>query len=161
MIKAMHGRVIKHGTYIPVSSESFDMPLPLNLELLHSNTLLCVYMISADKTVDFTYNANTDIPILTRTDRRLKIEDIYYLIRSRVFPDNPAVAPYELMRLGLHEYNPYEIIEITHGIMPTDSYWLRRGGEDIDFEAALHLFYNPIKPGSGRYSGGGIDDFLS
>ena len=109
----MHGRVIKHGTYIPVSSEPFDMPLPLNLELLHSNTLLCVYMISADKTVDFTYNANTDIPILTRTDRRLKIEDIYYLIRSRVFPDNPAVAPYELMRLGLHEYNPYEIIEIS------------------------------------------------
>ena len=56
-------RLIKANTYIPVSAEAFEMPFPIKLELFYRNTLLCVYSINEDRTVDYTYNANTEIPI--------------------------------------------------------------------------------------------------
>lgn len=139
----MSGRIIKSGSYLPVSSEPFEIPLPLKLELLHGNTLLCVYMISEDMTVDFAFNANTEIPMLTRTDRKLKMADIYYLIRSRIFPENPYTVGYDLARLGLKEYDPFAIIEITHGILPYSSYWIRKAGEEIDYDTAMRNYYYP------------------
>lgn len=128
-------KIIKASTYIPVSSDEFALPLPLRLELFWANTLLCAYKIDADKAVDFTYNINTDIPILTPVSRRLRIEDIYFLIRSRIFPDAPYTAPM-LKRLGLEKYDPYEIFLRTHGMQTTDCYWLKSADEQTDFESA-------------------------
>ncbi|MBO5265771.1 MAG: hypothetical protein IJZ65_00835 [Ruminiclostridium sp.] len=133
-------KIIKANSYLPVSGEPFSLPLPLKLELYYSNILLCVYIISEDGTVDFTYNVNTDIPILTPVHRKLKIEDIYFLIRSRIFPDNPYIAPAELMRLGLSKYEPYDILLRTHGILQNDCYWLRPGDEDIDYTGAMEYY---------------------
>ena len=152
--------IIKAHTYFPVSSEPFDLPLPLKLELLCANTLLCVYSVAKDKIVDYSYNTNTEIPLLTPTDRPLDINDIYFLIRSRVFPNNPYTAPAELAKLGLSEYNPYRILEKTFGIMPMSAYWFRKSGDDISYETALAR-YNEImfgvKPEQGE---SGIEDFL-
>ncbi len=133
-------KIIKANSYIPVSDEPFDMPLPTRLELYYSNILLCVYIISEDGTVDFTYNINTDIPILTPIHRKLKIEDIYFLIRSRIFPDNPYIAPAELSRLGLSSYEPYEILLKTHCIKQGDCYWIRPADEEIDYSGAMELY---------------------
>lgn len=133
-------KVIKANSYIPVSGEPFEMPLPVRLELYYSNILLCVYTISADKTVDFTYNINTDIPILTPVHRKLKISDIYFLIRSRIFPDAPYIAPAELKRLGLSEYDPYRILMKTHGILNGDCYWIRSDDEEIDYSGAMEMY---------------------
>ncbi len=133
-------KIIKANSYTPVSGEPFEMPLPFKLELYWSNILLCVYTVSESLTVDFTYNINTDIPILTPIHRKLKIDDIYFLIRSRIFPDNPYIAPAELQRLGLSQYDPYLILKKTHGILPSDSYWLRPSDEDIDFGGAMELY---------------------
>ena len=133
-------KIIKANSYTPVSSEPFEMPVPLRLELYYSNILLCVYTVSDNSTVDFTYNINTDIPILTPVHRKLKIEDIYFLIRSRIFPDNPYTAPAELQRFGLNSYEPYQILLKTHGILPMDSYWIRPADEDIDYAGAMEYY---------------------
>lgn len=133
-------KIIKANSYLPVSSEPLEMPLPFRFELYYSNILLCVYTVSESLTVDFTYNINTDIPILTPIHRKLKIDDIYFLIRSRIFPDNPYVAPAELQRLGLTQYDPYQILMRTHGILPTDSYWIRPADEDIDYTGAMEMY---------------------
>lgn len=153
-------RLIKANTYIPVSSEPFDMPLPLKFELLCMNTLLCVYTVAEDGTVDFAYNSNTDIPILTPIDRRLNINDIYYLFRSRVFPENPYTVTQDLERLGLTDYNPYSIAVQTHGILPTNAYWLRFAGEKLSYSEAWQLYtelmYTVPRPTTLE----GIDRFL-
>ena len=139
----MHRHIIKAHTYFPISSDPFDMPLPIKFELHHANTLLCIYSIKDDFTVDYSYNANTDIPMLTPPDKYLKITDIYYLIRSRVFQDNPYTTPMELERLGLTEYNPYEIILKTYGILPADAYWIKRSDDKSGFDDAIAK-YNKI-----------------
>lgn len=139
----MSNKVIKAHTYLPISSDPFDMPLPIKFELHHANTLLCVYSVGADETVDYSYNANTDIPLLTPPDKALKMADIYYIIRSRVFRDDPYITPFELQRLGLEEYNPYEIMLKTYGILPTDAYWLKRADDSSAFEDAIAK-YNKV-----------------
>ena len=132
--------VIKANSYRPVSAEPFPVPLPLHLELYYSNILLCVYTVSETGVVDFTYNINTDIPILTPVHRKLKADDIYFLIRSRIFPDNPYIAPYELQRLGLSYYEPYEILMKTHGIMAGDCYWIKAANEQINYAMAMEQY---------------------
>ena len=139
----MSNRIIKAHTYMPISSEPFDMPLPLKFELHHANTLLCVYSVTADETVDYSYNANTDIPMPTPSYKALKMSDIYYIIRWRVFRDDPYFTPMELQRLGLEEYNPYQIMLKTYGILPTDAYWLKRADDPAAFEDAIAK-YNKI-----------------
>ncbi len=157
----MRKHVIKAHTYLPVSSDPFDMPIPVKFELYHANTLLSIFSVKDDRTVDYSYNANTDIPLLLPPDKRLKIEDVYYIIRSRVFPDNPYTAPMELQRLGLEEYNPYEIIKLTYGILPTDAYWIKRSDDNSSFDDAIAK-YNKVMfgvqpPGPGSK----IEDFLN
>lgn len=138
-------KIIKTGTYIPISSDAFSIPLPLRLELFWANTLLCAYRIDADMTVDFTYNINTDIPILTPVTRKLRIEDIYFLIRSRIFDNSPNSEPI-LKSMGLEKYEPYEILMKTHGMLPSDSYWIKRSDEQLDFESAGKLFAKLFMP---------------
>ena len=133
-------KIIKANSYLAISSEPVDIPVPTRFELYYSNILLCVYTIYEDKTVDFTYNVNTEIPILTPVHRKLKIEDIYFLLRSRVFPNNLYTAPAELKRLGLEEYDPYKIILRTHGIQPNDCYWIRPSDEDIEYSEAMEMY---------------------
>ena len=139
----MQKHIIKANTYLPISSDPFDMPLPIKFELHHANTLLSIYSVKDDYAVDYSYNANTDIPLLTPPDKHLKITDIYYLIRSRVFMDNPYTTPMELQRLGLTEYNPYEIILKTYGILPADAYWIKRSDDSATFDDAIAK-YNKV-----------------
>lgn len=139
----MRKPIIKAFTYYPISSDPFDMPLPIKFELHHANTLLCIYSVRDDLTVDYSYNANTDIPMLTIPDKSLTINDIYYLLRSRVFMDDPFIAPMELQRLGLTEYNPYDIILKTYGILPADAYWIKRSDDSSNFDDAIAK-YNKI-----------------
>lgn len=135
-------RLIKANTYIPVSAEAFPVPVPIKLELYYRNTLLCVYMIDESLTVDYTYNANTEIPMLTCIDRRLTIKDIYFLLRSRLLPENPYTVRMYCERLGLGEYNPWSVIEKTHGFLPMSDYWIKRGGEEITFDEVVKQYFS-------------------
>lgn len=129
--------VIKANTYIPISCEPFSLPFPLNFELYYSNTLLCAYSASSESEVSFVCNSNVEIPLLTPSDRKPKIEDIYYLFRLRSFPDNAPFTSIELFRLELEEYNPYEIIRRTHGLQPNDMYWIKFSDENINYKQAV------------------------
>lgn len=135
-------RLIKANTYIPISAEAFPIPVPIKLELYYRNTLLCVYMIDENLTVDYTYNANTDIPILTCIDRRLTIKDIYFLLRSRLLPENPYTARMYCDRLGLAAYDPWSVIERTHGFLPMNDYWIKKGGEEITFDEVTKQYFS-------------------
>ena len=134
-------RLIKAHTYIPVSAEAFFLPVPIKLELYYRNTLLCVYSIDENLTVDYTYNANTEIPILTCIDRRLTIKDIYFLIRSRLLPENPYTARMYCNKLGLTAYDPWSVIEHTHGFLPMSDYWIKKGGEEITFNEVVNQYF--------------------
>ncbi|MCL2035937.1 MAG: hypothetical protein FWG83_00940, partial [Oscillospiraceae bacterium] len=128
----MKTKIIKSYTYNVISTEPFDMPLPLEFKLMNGNSLLASYQIHESGRVDYSFNAGSKKPVLTSTNRPLELNDIYFLFGSRVFPDKTPFTVGELERLGLDEYNPYEIIRKTHGIMPIDRYWFKfsGGGED-------------------------------
>lgn len=130
-------RIIKANSYVPISCEVFKIPFPLSFELYYSNTLLCAYSAKNENELGFSDNSNTDIPILTPTDRALRIGDIYYLFRLRSFSDNMPFTSAELFRLELSEYNPYEIVRRTHGIQQGDMYWIKFSDETISYRQAV------------------------
>lgn len=46
----------------------------------------------------------------------------------------------ELLRLGgLSFYDPYQIVQKTHGVMVDDCYWIRFDGENLTWEDVKHL----------------------
>ncbi|MCL2634342.1 MAG: hypothetical protein FWD34_07525 [Oscillospiraceae bacterium] len=133
-------KVIKSNTYNVVNTEPFDIPKPLEFELLSGNSLLAAYTIQEDGRVDYSFNPGSKERILTSTSRPLDLNDIYFLLSSRVFPDKMPFTRNELDRFGIYEYNPYEIARKTHGIMPADRYWFRFFGEDLSFKKASEDF---------------------
>lgn len=130
-------RIIKANSYVPISCEEFKIPFPLNFELYYSNTLLCAYTLRSAAELSSTHNANSEIPMLTPTDRPLRVEDVYYLFRLRAFPDNMPFTSVELFRLEIPEYNPYEIVRKTHGIQQGDMYWIKFSDESINYKQAV------------------------
>ena len=121
-----------------VTPEPFDMPLPLEFELMHGNIIMTRYEIAEDMTVNYSFNPETSERFLTPLHRPLSIKDIYFLVVSRVFPDDTPVTEQLLDMFELDEYNPYDILRKTRGIMPFDGYWFRFEGEDrLTYKKAL------------------------
>ena len=59
------------------------------------------------------------------------VERVYRFLESRCMDRNrPCLLAY-LEGLGLEEYNHYEIVKITHGVMWEDFNWIRFPGEEI------------------------------
>ena len=156
----MYRKIIKASSYYPISSDPFEMPIPIKFELYHANTLLCIYSVKNDFAVDYSFNENTDIPLLTPPDKHLTINDVYYLIRSRVFMDNPFTAPAQLAKLGLTEYNPYEIIKKTYGILPADAYWIKTANDRATFDDAIAAHNKAMFGAQPPGPGSSIEDFL-
>lgn len=133
--------VIKSKSYNVISTEPFDLPFPCQFELLCGNTLLAQYRISEQGIVDYSFNPNTSEKFLTPTNRPLVLNDIYFLLSSRVFPDKGPFTMMELERFELTEYNPYDIALKTHGILPIDKYWLRFEGEEYKYKQVLQDYH--------------------
>jgi len=141
-------KIIKSNTYNVISNEPFEIPKPLEFEFYYGNTLLAVYKIGEDDRVDYSFNPESGGKMLTSTNRPLELRDIYFLFSSRVFPDHMPFTQGELKRFGVEEYNPYEIIRKTHGIMNGDQYWFKFPGEELTYKKAAELFgdyFNPDK----------------
>ncbi|MCL1832648.1 MAG: hypothetical protein FWG45_07065 [Oscillospiraceae bacterium] len=139
-------KIIKSFTYNVVDTEPFELSLPIEFELMHGNARLAAYKVHENEQVDYSFSASADKKILTSTSRPLTLNDIYFLFSSRVFSDKSPFAQAELERFGVSDYNPYEIIRRTHGIMPGDRYWLKFAGEDFTFKQALARFNEYYKP---------------
>ncbi|MCL2085972.1 MAG: hypothetical protein FWH05_00055 [Oscillospiraceae bacterium] len=130
-------KIIKSNSYNVINSEPFDIQLPCEFELWWGNTLLSQYRISEDGVVDYSFNPETDIKILTSTKRALSLNDIYYLISSRVFPDKTPFTALEMARFGITEYNPFIIATVTHGMFLVDKYWFRFSDQELSYKSAL------------------------
>ncbi|MCL2071296.1 MAG: hypothetical protein FWH07_03570 [Oscillospiraceae bacterium] len=140
-------KIIKSNTYNVVSTDPFDIPLPLEFELMSGNSLLASYSIHEDGQVDYSFNPTAKDRILTSTARRLELNDIYFLFSSRVFQDKTPFTEGELRRFGIEDYNPYEVLRKTHGIMPIDRYWFKFSDEeDLTYKKAAKNFADYFKP---------------
>ena len=142
-------KIIKSNTYNVISTEPFDLPLPLEFELMCGNAKLAAYSIDEDMSVDYRFSVVANEKILTSTARALDIRDIYFLFSSRVFQDKTPFTAGELARFGLEDYNPYDILQKTHGIIPGDRYWIRfikEGEEPLSYKKAMAEFSQFFMP---------------
>ncbi|GHU45529.1 hypothetical protein FACS1894120_0490 [Clostridia bacterium] len=128
--------IIKGYTYKLVDSEPFDIPTPVEFELYNENTLLAVYSVGEDDSVDYSFNTNTNKRIPTATTRPLDMQDIYFLLASRVIPNKTPLTELELERFDVFEYNPYDIVRKTHAMLRGDSYWIKFKDEELTYRTA-------------------------
>lgn len=63
------------------------------------------------------------------------------ILRTRCWDEKRKDLPRILEKLGLTEFNPYEICRITHGKMYQDSIWFRYPGELITYEEIRRNIY--------------------
>lgn len=59
---------------------------------------------------------------------------VYEFIKSRCVEENRADIKAILSEMKLAEYNPWKMVQITHGVDWDDFYWIRFEGEDIRWE---------------------------
>lgn len=62
------------------------------------------------------------------------LEQLYDFIESRCMDRRRTQMPKYLEVLGLAEYNPYEIVKKTHGVMWEDFLWMKFPNENITWE---------------------------
>ncbi len=62
------------------------------------------------------------------------IERIYNFLCDRWIPAARSDMKERLRDLGLSEYNPWEIVKKTHGVMWEDSIWLKFEGETLEWK---------------------------
>ena len=118
-------KLIKAYQYTPVTAVPFEIPFPVYFALYYDSERIATYRILDESTIDYSYNQNTEIPVLTPAKNTITINDIYFLLTIRVFPRNSLYAAAELQQLGLNLFNPYQIALKTHGIIQNDRYWLK------------------------------------
>jgi hypothetical protein len=134
------GSVLKSNRYRLVDNNAFDMPLPMKFEVLKKEVPVAEYEISEDESVSYRIVTKYKEDMLTNIRRPIDISDIYYLFSCRVFQDKTPFTLFELSLLGLEKYNVYDILKITRGITPFDSYWIRFEGDNCDYGRALADF---------------------
>lgn len=61
---------------------------------------------------------------------QVSTEKLVDYFESRCFPRTRANAAELLKKMGLKSYNPYKIVQITHGVIFDDYIWLRFEGEE-------------------------------
>lgn len=67
------------------------------------------------------------------------IERVYNFILERWIPEERPDVMDRLHDLGLTEYNPWEIIKKTHGVMRDDYLWIKFEGENLTWEEARYM----------------------
>lgn len=66
--------------------------------------------------------------------RPMTMENLYKFFESRCFSRDNFGVKELLQMLGLTQYNPYDIVKVTHGHMTCDHNWIRFEGEDLTWE---------------------------
>lgn len=91
-------------------------------------------IISADRR-KVEYYRYSDIPIETPFGfDEPTIEQVNDFLKSRCVPERRSQLPDYLDFLGLSEFNPYEIIRKTHGVMFEDFLWIKFPDEELLWE---------------------------
>lgn len=85
---------------------------------------------------------HTDGDILLRpfgVNEKPTIKDLEAFFEERCFPRERVNRQEILEALGLMEYNPLEIVKITHAVQLEDYVWIRFKGEDLEYERDIKL----------------------
>lgn len=61
-------------------------------------------------------------------------EDFQEFLKERCFPKERGNCKEILEGLGLDFYEPFEIVQKTHGVMGCDSNWIKFEGEDLKYK---------------------------
>ncbi len=149
-------RVLKSTSYSNIENPPFALPLPLKFELFYADFLLASYDVDAGEHIKYEFDETLKIPIITSMNKDLSMDDIYFLFNCRVFQEYSPYAPLFMQQLRLEEYNQYQIIRKTHGIVPGDYYWIRFDGEELEYADAVNkynmLFTPPYPNGSNNFT---------
>ena len=109
------------------------MEKTLNFEYLNKDSLL------SSVTVDL---VNNDVKVINYTDDVMRqfmgvcaptVNNVMKFLEMRCFPRTRYDCKELLKTIGLQEYNPLDIVRITHGRMVNDFFWIRFQGEDLSW----------------------------
>lgn len=75
-----------------------------------------------------------DFPFKQFYDDNISKEELLEWVEERCFPRTRHNAQELLEYLGLEFYDPWAIIEKTHGLIIEDYYWIRFKGEDLNYD---------------------------
>lgn len=90
--------------------------------------------ISPDhKTIKY-FRYTDELPKIPFLNSSPTLEQVYDFLESRCMDRHREQIKEYLEDLGLKEYNPYEIVKITHGAMWEDFMWLKFPDETITWE---------------------------
>lgn len=79
------------------------------------------------------------------------IENVYHFFQSRCFEETNYGLKDLLGLLGLQQYNPYDIVRITHGKMVNDQCWIRFAGEKLTYQELYNIpFEEEVRLGHER-----------
>lgn len=62
------------------------------------------------------------------------IESVATALELRCIPKERPDVDEVLGWMGINGYNPFEIVKVTHGYVPSDNLWIRFEGEDLKWE---------------------------
>ncbi len=86
------------------------------------------------KTLRFIKRYSEDVGKQPFGGKRLNLERVYEFLENRWFESGRPDLAQQLEYLGLSEYNPWEIVKRTHGVMFEDFIWIRFEGETLVWE---------------------------
>ncbi len=90
--------------------------------------------VSADrKSVHYVKYTN-EVPKIPYLFDDLSVEHVYRFLESRCMPRQRNCLQQYLDDLGLEEYNPWDIVKITHGVMWEDMMWIKFPDEMTTWE---------------------------
>lgn len=107
---------------------------PYSFSVYWKDNLTASVTISADrKSVDYQRYSNNmaEAPFMFSNPTA---EQMFDFLESRCMDKHRTQINEYLNDLGLTEYNPYEIVKKTHGVMWEDFMWLKFPNEDISWE---------------------------
>ena len=109
-----------------------------NFSVLWKNEVVAEVSVTEDekgfKTLNYIKRYTEDIAKQPFGGDRLDLPRVYEFLENRWFERARADVPEQLEYLGLTEYNPWEIVKKTHGVMFEDFIWIRFEGENITWE---------------------------
>lgn len=130
-------KVIKSNSYIPMDNSYFHMPLPCAFEVLDENRVIC------SCTVDTSHCVYVENKIAKGFNKghSPSITDVHFFFNTRAYmpPEFFAEKQNEKFKMQMATY---EIVRMTHGILPTDRIWIRFADENLTYEQALDNYHN-------------------
>lgn len=109
-----------------------------NFSVLWKNEVVADVSITEEpdgfKTLNFIRRYTDDVGKQPFGGTRLDLPRVYEFLENRWFERGRPDVPWQLEGLGLTEYNPWEIVKKTHGVMFEDFIWVRFEGEKLVWE---------------------------